>query len=273
MPETDSPLLILARKLVSGPPSLEVLIGQLEGAEEYKEFVALVREFLPEREVEILRQPSPGEQIAAFADRFGDRYFPLHDSFKLNAEGYGDLLQGIPIIPLGVSCEDYHEILDDRVGLRLMTYLLAEPDGQEGTRVVLAEACTTALPTRLLERVPDGLSPAEAHELLEGTDYEALAHWADIIDSNTGNYFLDMDYEWLCQDGLPDWDRETVEKLVPEWAQADNIQDKVFKLAEWLEEDPAAHFGELLGFIEERRREEDDANDNRHGLRNTTEDP
>lgn len=254
MSERDSPLLILARKLVSGPPSLQALIGRLEDAEEYKDFVVLVREFLPERETEILSKPSPEEQIGAFADRFGDRYFPLHDNFKMEAERYGDLLQGIPIIPLGVSCDDYHDIPDDRVGLRLMTYLLAEPDGQEGIRVVLAEACAKDIPTRLLERVTAGLSPAEAHELLDGTDYEAMAHWGDILNGNTDNYFLDMDFEWLCQDGLPNWDRETVEKLVPEWAKADNIHDKVFKMVDWLEEDPQAHFGELLDFIDEEKR-------------------
>ncbi len=70
MLEGDGPLLALARRLRSlGPPSLSVLIAQLGEAQEYEEFRRLVREFLPEREGEILGRASPAAQVAAFADR------------------------------------------------------------------------------------------------------------------------------------------------------------------------------------------------------------
>ena len=73
MPERDSPLTVLGGKLRNlGPPSLSVLVALFEDAEEYQSFVSLVREFLPEREHEILMQPTPTRQKAAFATHFED---------------------------------------------------------------------------------------------------------------------------------------------------------------------------------------------------------
>lgn len=60
MSEEYGPLLTLARKLQSvGPRSLSILLSRFVDIEDYKEFVRIVKEFLPEREVEILSCPAP----------------------------------------------------------------------------------------------------------------------------------------------------------------------------------------------------------------------
>jgi len=246
-------LSILAGKLRSlGIPSLSALIARLEGAEEYDDFVALVREFLPEREQEILYESTPAQQVAAFASYFEDRYFPLDDSFKLgDVESYGDLTRCIPIIPLGLSYDDYQFMASDsRAGLQLMTYLVESPFGDE--RAALAEACEEHLPRNLIERVPEeGISPGELRCLVD-TKYKGLALWADIVWHDTGNVFLDVDLEDLWSQGPPPWDREIVENLTRQWQQADRIHQQLFELVEWLEGDPPARFEELLNFILER---------------------
>ncbi len=253
MPERDGALLVLARRLSLGrPPSLSVLIARLEGVEEYGDFLALVREFLPEREQEILDRPTPLDQIAAFASHFEDRYFPLDTGFRLgNIEGYGDLTTGIPVIPLGISWDDYDDVSGLRPGIQLMTYLLASPYAGEDNRGNLAEACEEHVPVGLLQRVPDGgLSLAEAHRLLDGTRYRGLVLFGDVLSADTGNFFLDSCGEDLWNNGLPDWSRETIEELTRQWQRAQAIEDEIYNnLVDWLEESPAARFEELLNFI------------------------
>lgn len=257
MPERDGPLSILGWKLRSRePPSLSTLVARLGEVEEYREFVAIVQDLLPEREDEILHELTPQAQIAAFASHFEDRFFPLDDCFKLgDIESYGDLTRGIPVIVQGLSWEDYHYIPSDwRLGFQLMTYLLADPYGEEETRVALAEACEEHVPADLLQRVPEGgLSPAECHRLLDDTTYKPLALWADILWAETGNFFLDTCQEDLWEYGPPDWNREIVEELTRHWQQAERINEEVINLCTWLEGDPRGNFEELLNFILERR--------------------
>lgn len=251
----DGPLSVLAGRLRwLGVPSLSVLIGRLEGAEEYEDFVALVREFLPEREQEVLSESTPQSQVAVFASHFEVRYFPLDDSFKMgDIESYGDLTRFIPVIPLGLSYDEYQLMASDwRPGFQLLTYLVENPFGEE--RAALAEACQEYVSSSLLERVPEkGLSPGELNRLTEGAQFKALADWARIIWHDTGNFFLDVDLEELWS-GIPlSWDRETTDELTRQWQQAERIQQEILGLVEWLEQDPPARFEELLNFILERR--------------------
>lgn len=264
MSDEHGPLQTLAWKLCSiRPPSLAILFGRFESHEEYKDFVALVREFLPERELEILRQPSRAEQVHEFCTHFSDRYFPLADAaweMVEEDEGYYILLNRIPLILNGIGCDDYHEIPESyRDGLQLMTYLLADPWGEGGARVPLAEACRKFVPVELLQRVPeDGLSLEDARELLYGTQYEAVARWGEQLYMDTGNFFLDTDEEMFWHGSGPDWEREEVEALIHHWQLAELQWALVTKFAEWLEEDTPARFRELLDFIEGKHVDEPD---------------
>ena len=263
MPERGSPLENLGVKLKRlGPPSLSVLIALVRDAEEYQSFISLVREFLPEREREILGQSTPALQMSAFATHFQDRYFPLDGTFINGvAEGYGDITRRIPVTVMGMSWEDYHDITEYRPGCQFMTYLLAVPEGQDKeARIPIGEVCAEHVGAELLQRVPEGgIAHDEVHDLLKGTRYEALAHWADLLDWQTGNFFLDTSYEELYEDPFsPEWNKGVVEELTQEWLKAEKIEEEVGNLADWLEEDPPAHFEELLDFILQKRGNEGD---------------
>jgi len=255
VPEKDSSLASLGRKLRNhSPPSLSVLSAFFEQAEEYQSFASLVKEILPEREHDILGQPTPARQMACFASYFEDRYFPLDRMFIEDmAEGYSDLIRYIPVIPQGISWEDYHYMVDWHPGYQLMSYLVAAPDRDEEARIEIGELCLEHVSREILERVPEGgIAPEEIRQLLKGTPYEALADWAYALQQDTGNYFLDTTYEdmWQVPD-LPEWDKEVVLELTAEWLQAEKIQEGIQSVALWLEEDPPGHFEELLNLLKD----------------------
>lgn len=264
MPGQTGTLLALANKLLSrGPPSLSVLIAALGETEEYADFINLVREYLPEREVEILHEPSPQHQMAAFTSHFRDRYFPLEDGYFDIDDGqsYRDILYGIPVIVRGITYDDYHSMpYDWRFGFVLMTYLLEDPLDDGDARVPLAEACAEhGIPIALLRQVPErGISTVEAHRIFDDTLYRALALWADWVWGNTGNFFLDTDYEVISYNGCPPWDRETVEELTRQWQQAEVLDEEVINLSILIEEDPVARLEEILNLMAERRSSDTD---------------
>jgi hypothetical protein len=256
VPERAGSLSILGNKLRSlGPPSIDALIAQLGDVEGYMEFVALVREFLPEREQDIIHKTTLRDQIATFATYFGDRYFPLDDSLIWDSESYSWLTRAIPVVLRSISWDDYHCIsVDGRPGIQLMTYIVQDPYLDGETRILLAESCREHVPINLLQQVPEeGFSSMECHRILDKTLYKGLALWADIVWAETGNLFLDTTYDDIYMYEQLDWDRETVERLTQQWQQADMIEEEIINLGNWLEDDPPSHFEELVNFMLERR--------------------
>jgi hypothetical protein len=247
--DRDSPLTILARKLLRGPPSLSYLTSWFESDKGFLRFLDLVREYVPEYEREILAEAITEGRITAFVSHFSDRYFPLEEGL----EEYQHLTTGIPVIVQGMSYEDYHEMPGYwREGYCLMTYLLESPWENEA-RIALGEECAEQVPAELLQQVPSGgFSLTAVPELTRGSTYEALGHWANILCHCTGNFFLDTDYEDLGYGYPLEWDRQTVEELTRQWQQAERIQQMVLELAQWLEDDPSQHFEEIINFLEER---------------------
>ncbi|MFB0559503.1 MAG: hypothetical protein ACETVS_03105 [Dehalococcoidales bacterium] len=256
MPKRTSSLQFLAEKLLARRvPSLTSLVAQISDAESYAEFVKLVNTYLPEHERVILHETTPMAQMSRFASFFEDRYFPLEESIKFGAfESYADITPRIPVVVMGLSYDDYHEMHDYRPGAQLMTLLIESPWDEDDISVSLAEACSDNVPDELVERAGRiRLSPEDAHRLLKDTKYEPLALWADRLHYNTGNFFLDTDYEMLWSGIPPDWDPDNVEELTRLWQQAQLHDNKTGKLMDWLEEDLVGNFEELVTFIEERR--------------------
>jgi hypothetical protein len=247
-----SPLNCLANLLQTGPPLLSALVALIRDYEDYADFVALIREYLPEHETEILRHTAPGGQIATFASRFQDRYFPLSCSLLDGmAEDYACLTRAIPVVPEGLDYYQQGEPWNLRDGLMLMTYLLQE-EQVDAVLVALSEACAELVPQKLLECAPR-LNKIELHRLLNGTRFEGLAIWADYWEHDTGNILLDVCYEDCPEE--PCWCREEVESLTQEWQRSEVLLNKIHDLAEWLEEDPEIRFKEFIQFIEQRKGE------------------
>jgi hypothetical protein len=231
------------------------LVGRLGQVEDYGDFVALVRRFLPEREIDILYQSTPAAQIAAFANYFEERYFPLQDMFKDgDVDEYEQLTQGIPVVVMGISYDYYCEIDSYmRAGIQLMTYLVQDPFQED--RVALAEACAHIVSKELVALVPPEGFPQEVCRSLVDTPYKGLMHWRDQLWGETGNYFLDLsdDELWSCGGcGSPDWDTEVVDELTHLWQQAEQIDREIGHFAVWLEESPEERFQEVLNFMLER---------------------
>ena len=263
MPKRASPLLALANKLLARRiPSLSSLVAQISDAENYAQFVQMVKTYLPEREQDILHQPTPQSQIASFASYFEDRYFPRAEIFKMgDLEGYSEITYRIPVMVLGFSYDDYHETPEWRDGALLLTYLIDNPwEEEEGIYVSMAEACSDHVPEALIKRADAvRLSLAEAQSLLKGTRYEPLALWAAMIHQDTDNFFLDTDYDMLMNSVPPDWSPENVKELTKLWKQAELIQNKTGEFMNWLEKDLPRRFEELVSFIEERKGDEKEA--------------
>ena len=239
---------------------MSVLRAHLDGAEEYAEFRRLIELILPEREREILHEPTPALQMAKFASRFEDRYFPLEEFFKDGAaEEYAELTQRIPLVVYGVGWEEYEEIASNaRPGIQLMTLLLQNPHSEYGgSNVSLAEACAEHVPQDILDRVPEsGLSAQAARDLLKGTRYEGLSLWADRIMGAGGNFFVETDYEMFAEGTGPEWTVDEVEACTREWHEFEEMTDRLFNFVDWLEQDLASNFEEVLNFILENRNAE-----------------
>lgn len=252
MNEDPGPLAVLAKKLTAAPPSISTLIGYLEQSEGLQEFIRLIREFLPDRETEIMANPLM-EQIQAFVNFFEERYFPLHQSaWWVDEDSYYEIASYIPIQRLGLSWDDYHEIPDVyNPGIQLLTALVATPFedfGDEGSRVPLLEACSRFVGKELVQRLPkNGWRREDLHRLLDGTQFEGVALWGDILWHDSDSVFFNVTWEDELYDA--DWCRETVDYLTEEWPKAMAIQDKVNNLVVWLEDAPAAHFQELIEAI------------------------
>jgi len=252
MADRAGPLELLARRLrLSGPPSLDGLEAWFSQGEAYRDFVALVRQYLPQHEAEILAEVGVQARIAAFARHFGGRYFPLPDAFKDGwVDEYDQLTTYIPVISMGVSYDDYHMLTEGwRLGYRLLFVLSTDPYKEVGggARTALLESCAELVPRELLERLGEGFEPGALHARLDRTRFEAVALAADWLHQDTGTAFLDLTGDEFVEE---EWDPETVRTATEQWARARDIQDRVHSLAEWLEVEPPARFKELLEFIE-----------------------
>ncbi|MDO8690681.1 MAG: hypothetical protein Q7R39_11845 [Dehalococcoidia bacterium] len=239
------------RLLAVAPPVLTVLAGKLS-VDDLHYFIKLIREYLPDREREILAEMGPGAQMAAFADHFGDSYFPLHDYLRMgDAEEYTELLNFIPVVLQSVDYDDYDEMPDQRHGLQLMSFIVADP--HDGPRVALGESCLKFVPLQSLIRVPDaGLSPEALHQALDNGPYVTLATWADMLFQKTGNFFLDADDEDLNYGGWPDWEPDVVKTLTGDWKQAELSWQRVTAMAKAVEEGPEPWLNKVLDYLQEK---------------------
>lgn len=257
MRSSDGPLTVLANKLVVGPPSLSHVMALLDQGEYLQDFVAIIREFLPEHEQVILGLGSY-ERVPRFCELFGQRYFPLDDMPMEDSEEVMEIVaHGIPIARGGLSYDDYHDL--DRFSpgqlllLGLVKYPYWEPQEMQGARVALLETCAKVLrDEELIKRIPEGgWSPEELHSMLDGSRFAGAATFADWVWHQTGTDFLDCDYEDYVE--IP-WSREAVEELTRHHARGRQVMAETNSLVDWLDDALARNFREMMEFILQRPR-------------------
>jgi hypothetical protein len=239
------------------PPSISLILSLFQNVETYNDFVKLVRDFLPEREKEILGKTSPSAQMAAFASHFEDRYLPLHPAFKEGEieDDYYELLRDIPIMVMGFSWEDYHELNNARLGMQLMCYLFEPPmqgdSDMAGERVALVDGFPPEY-QREAERVPAGSISLDAARLIfKGKKWIGLRNCAEYINQSTDNWFLDTDEEMRSNMQNEEWDKETVASMSREWLKANVFYNKIMEFTTWLEDkkEGVAHFRQTVDFL------------------------
>lgn len=233
------------------PPSLTALLDILSDSEDYADFLRLVEMVLPEELENIKQLAEIAERLEHFSNRFERRYFPLTDFGYEDwdeAQEYRDLLREIPIPYHGMDSEELHEPDNIRDGLRLMgTLHVRSENWEEGIALVWFETCEPLVNVADLLRIPpQGWTSEELHGMLDGTDYQGAAHWADYMSNNTGNAFLDCWAEYPLNEP---WSMEDVEALTQQYLESEVIWAAMVKMSEWLEDDLRARFHELVTFI------------------------
>lgn len=234
----------LAALLVAGPPSVLELVDALHTEGGYAAFKALVRQYLPAHEWEVLGAQRRGAdremaRLEAFTRLFEREYFPIHEAWE-----YPDLTSTIPFVRLAWSSEQYHDVTDSP-GRLMLRALCEHPDDAGGVHLTVLDALARHVPAELLGRIPaGGLSRETLHARLDGTRYAAAARFADWLWQDTDCAFLDISYE----SGVPDdeWEPGVVEWGKHEWARAMELLGPIEELECWLGAGPAPRLEQLL---------------------------
>jgi len=256
------PLSILARKLLGGPPSLAYYIELFEQNETFTGFRDLVREYLPEYEVNIMAEDL-NNRAQKFMHFFSNEFFPLRE-YMVDDFTIGDLLYMIPTQPIGFSYESYHMFTDFREGYILALSLIASPwdeeplgmddedeeDRMQGGRVPILEVVSRLVGEWLARLIPDnGWTVEDLRRMTVGTEFEGLGDFADWVHGTTGLYHLDAQGESIEVGESIDWSRETVDDLTYDWHMSSEILDNIHRLALLLEQDSERTFRKLLGLL------------------------
>ena len=263
--EAAAPALLsgLAEKLLRRPPSLRELVTLVGYADDYAWFAGLVRRLFPHEAEVTLAAPDLRARVERFANLFGERHFPLYTpfiEFWLDEEGeeppWSWLRRGIPFDLMGFGYDGLHEMWNGyREGLSAMALLVEPPDAYyecpDGLRVAWLESAAERIPQSTLERIPQGGMPLEdLTGALKDTKFEGAAQACSWVLAETGNWFLDHNYENGSYDGFCDpWEDDTIAEGTEEWRKANALMDSVCRLADWLEEDLPVRFAEMLDVV------------------------
>ena len=252
----------LAQTLLRRPPSLRELVTIIGYADDYAWFVGLVRRLFSDEAEAVLALPDGSTRVERFAQLFQERHFPLYTPFIEFSLEVGDeppwvwLRRGIPYELVGFGYDALHEMWDGyRYGISALALLSQPPDVHymepDGIRVSWLEAAAAHIPQETLLKIPEGGIPMETlTQAVKETRFEGAAQAASWVWSETGNFFLDSNFEDGDYSGFSDpWDDEVIQQATEEWRRAEALMDSVCQLAEWLEEDMAHRFAEMLEFI------------------------
>ncbi|KKM60106.1 hypothetical protein LCGC14_1545230 [marine sediment metagenome] len=254
-PEPVFPLAVLAAKLMVGPPSIVRIMDLLGNSDAVAQFLTLIREFTPDHEGEIMSEIEDGRRIHRFCQYFEYHYFPLEDPAE-QYDGYllEDFIDYIPVHLMGFSCDDYSEFMSYRAGFILLLAMVENPyvSYDDNERVPILEQVKKLVGSDLVELIPpDGWSPEDIHTMFDESPYSGVATFADWIHQCTGCMQMDANY---AEYGPEVWSTRVVDQLTQEWPQVGEIQDKMFKIHEWLEEDMRQNFAKVLAVMHGRER-------------------
>lgn len=240
------PLAVLARQLISGPPSLSYLIDLFDSSETVAAFFDLVSEYLPDHEHEI-RAADVDRRMHLFCHYFGQQYFPLNDDI-FEEDDLEQFLYQIPVELMGFSYEDYHEFTDFRIGFILIMSLAENPYyGDEGGRVPIITHISDIFGREVASLISqEGWTPEFLHERTDGTKFEGIGEFADWVHSQTDCWQLDANFNEYEGEH---WSQQTVQVLAEQWPRVCEIQGKINHVTEYIEQNPRQRFLQLLELL------------------------
>ncbi len=260
-----SPALLsgLTKELLRRPPSLRELSVIAGYADDYAWFAGLVRRLFPDEAEAALSAPDVRTRVESFARLFGERHFPLYApviefwaDYRREEPPWSWMRKGIPFHLMGFGYDGLHELWDGyQEGLAALVLPVKPPDafydGPEGLHTAWLESADGPIPQETLRRIPQGGIPLEdLTEAVKGTRFEGAAQAASWVWAQTGNFFLDHNYDDGTYDGFADpWDDDIIAEGTREWRRANALLDSVCKLTNWLEGDLPGRFAEMLDFI------------------------
>ena len=252
----------LAEMLLRRPPSLRELVTIVGYADDYAWFAELVRRLFPDEAAAALSAPDVGSRVERFADLFAERHFPLYAPFMEFWTDYMEeppwtwLRRVVPFHLMGFGYDGLHELWDGyQEGISALALLVRPTDSYQdepdGLRTAWLESAAERIPKETLQRVPQGGIPLEdLAGALKYTKFEGAAQAASWVFAETGNFFLDHNFDDGMYDGFSDpWDDDIIAEGTREWRKASALMDSVCRLTDWLEEDLPARFSEMLDFI------------------------
>lgn len=254
------PLSVLAQRMRKGPLYISYLMSAFRGNVSMEDFIGLVRQLLPDKEIEIMAE-TIDRRITKFCEIFSKRYFPLDDSYYYDEEDLDGFVRSMPIHIQGCSEEDYHNFADTRPGYILMLSLIHAPYEFDEEEI---KACSRGLMRTsdkipildktgslihdidLLKKLPKhGWTNGELRQMVKDTPlWWGLADYADWICNDT---------EWDIMNLTSDeaiitipWDIDTVKSMTIEWPKIVAFWTRIDDMANWLEKDLTGNYRELV---------------------------
>ena len=259
LPSSEPLQTLVARMRRPSPVAIDLLVQLFCPAEGYADFIALVREYLPDMEEKVIAQDHIEDRMGIFGEAFSNRYFLIEtDWLEADEEkDYYKLTNYVPAQFQAFTSDDYAEIpQSDDAALIVIAYILEDPWSDED-KPAFAEAAARYLSKKLLKRIPEeGFPLKELEECLKGTVFEPIAFWGEVISQNTGNYFFDVSH--LEESGAEfhvEWNRPTVDELTRQWQEWEAWQDKWNTFKEWFADNFEKNTNDLLKILKERSKE------------------
>lgn len=190
--------------------------------------------------------PLPGNAYTRYEWQFlrlvSTRLFPIPD-YVFDDPFEESRCFEVPIEPLGLSSiyEDAG-VCDMELGWQLLLYLCGQlPAAFFDGRF---DAATAGIFARAIEhgRMSETVLRAHCAEREEPLVFLPLA--MALLDHDTGTVWLDVTYDLPINDAF--WDRETLDALVAQWREAEDIWNKAMQVLHWLEADVLSHFTEVI---------------------------
>ena len=147
-------------------------------------------------------------------------------------------------------------IVAEKLGIKA-TFTAGKNKEQKETaaRIPLLDKVQNIVGAETVRKIPKhGWEPEDLHKMTDGTRFEGVGDLADWACGNTGCTLLDCSYE-DCQyiegnaEPIFKWTKRNVDILASEWPKVQEIHARIDKMAQWLEQDQANHFWELVNFL------------------------